>query len=331
MKENIIIHPYEAKYRQEWEDFVESSNNGTMFHLQQFLDYHTPGRFEFFNLMFRKGNKLIAVLPGGLKQDGTVYWSPVGASYGSIVTQDISFELSLEIVDAFMDYCRNNGIKEAYLIPPPIVYTKNYSQHIEYAMLFRKFDFELHYISHAIDLKHGDNFLEHFDKTARKTCRKILREGKIRIEESEDYETFNDILLSNKARHDVKPTHSLEDMLVIKNTMPDKVRLNIVYYEDKPIAGSWLFLANSKVVLCFYNMLYYEYEHLKPVYLIMYETVRWAIENGYEWVDIGVSQDTKALDPMTPSINLINFKERFDARGILRSTYHYDFTKENNQ
>jgi lipid II:glycine glycyltransferase (peptidoglycan interpeptide bridge formation enzyme) len=78
-------------------------------------------------------------------------------------------------------------------------------------------------------------------------------------------------------------------------------------------------------------MLYYEYEHLKPVYLIMYETVRWAIENGYEWVDIGVSQDTKALDPMTPSINLINFKERFDARGILRSTYHYDFTKENNQ
>ncbi len=328
MKDKITIHPYEPQFREEWESFVESSNNGTMFHLQKFLDYHPEGKFRFDCLMFRRGEKLVAVLPGGLKENGTIYWSPVGASYGSIVTQDISFEESLEIVDSFMEYCRANGIKEAYLIPPPIVYTKNYSQHLEYAMLYRKFDFELHYISHAIDLKHGEDFLQYFDKTARKTCRKILREGKIRIEESEDYETFNKILLSNKAKHDVKPTHSLEDMLVIKNLMPDKVRLYLVYYEDKPIAGSWLFLTNSKVVLCFYNMLYYEYEHLKPVYLIMYETVRWSIENGYEWVDIGVSQDTKAEDPMTPSINLINFKERFDSRGILRSTYHFDFTKE---
>jgi len=57
----------------------------------------------------------------------------------------------------------------------------------------------------------------------------------------------------------------------------------------------------------------------------MYETVRWAVENGYQWVDIGVSQDTKAEDPMTPSLNLIYFKERFNARGILRSTFHYKF------
>jgi hypothetical protein len=27
---------------------------------------------------------------------------------------------------------------------------------------------------------------------------------------------------------------------------------------------------------------------------------------------------------MTPSLGLITFKERFDARGILRSTYHLD-------
>ncbi|NCO46191.1 MAG: GNAT family N-acetyltransferase, partial [Vibrio sp.] len=88
---------------------------------------------------------------------------------------------------------------------------------------------------------------------------------------------------------------------------------------------SWLFLTNKNVVLCFYNMLLYEYEHLKPVDLIMYETVRWAMENGFSWVDIGVSQDTKAEDPMTPSLGLIDFKERFDSSGILRSTYHYKF------
>ncbi len=322
---SILIKEYTPDKRELWDNFVDLSNNGTMFHKIRFLDYHPQGRFQFYNLMFYKDTELIALLPGGLKENGKVFWSPVGASYGSFVTGDISFSLALEIVDSFMDYCREKGIKEAFLIPPPLVYSINTSQHLEYAMLYRKFDFELHYISHAIDLKFGNDFLSHFDKTARKTLHKILRENKIRIEESEDYETFNRILLANKAKHNAKPTHSLEDMLRLKELLPENLRLYLVYYGDEPIAGSLLFLTNKKVVLCFYNMLLYEYEHLKPVYLIMYETVRWAVENGYEWVDIGVSQDTQADDPMTPSLNLIYFKERFNARGILRSTFHYKF------
>lgn len=322
----IVIKEYDPSQRDIWDKFVDSSNNGTMFHKIRFLNYHPEGRFHFYNFMFYKGDELIAILPGGLKENGTVFWSPVGASYGSFVAKDIPFALALQIVDAFMDYCPKVGIKESFLIPPPLVYSLNISQHFEYAMLYRKFDFDLHYISHAIDLKHGNDFLKYFDKTARKTIHKILREKKIRIEESNDYVTFNKILIANKAKHNAKPTHSLEDMLRLKELLPNNLRLYLVYYGDIPIAGSLLFLTNTKVVLCFYNMLLYEYEHLKPVYLIMYETIRWAVENGYQWVDIGVSQDTKAEDPMTPSLNLIYFKERFNARGILRSTFHYKFS-----
>ncbi len=321
----ITIAEYKAENREEWDAFVESSNNGTMFHKQQFLDYHRKDKFNFYHLLFYQNNKLIAVLPGGLSNEGKTFWSPVGASYGSIVTEDIRFEISLQIVDSFMEFSREKGFRDVFLIPAPLVYSHNYNQHIEYAMLYRKFDFELHYISHVIDLKRGDNFLQFFDKTARKTVRKILRENDITIKESDDYAAFNEILIENKARHNVTPTHSLEDMLKLQNLMPENIRLNMVYHKGKPIAGSWLFFPNSKVVLCFYNMLKYEYEHLKPIYLIMHETIREATEEGYEWVDIGVSQDTSAEDPMTPSLGLIHFKERFDSRGILRSTYHYHF------
>ncbi|MCX6155432.1 MAG: GNAT family N-acetyltransferase [Candidatus Kapabacteria bacterium] len=323
---NIEIHPYEPCYRKEWEQFVRNSDNGTMFQLQAFLDYHNQGKFNFHHFMFRKDNQLVALLPGGFsKQNSKQFWSPVGASYGSFVADDIPFELSLEIVDSFMEYCPKNNIDEVFLIPPPIIYSRNIAQHFEYAMLYRKFDFEYHYISHAIELRHGADFLKHFDKTSRKSLHKILREGKLEIRESKDYATFNEILIENKARHNVKPTHSLEDMIRIAELLPENVRLNLVYYEGKAIAGSWLFFCNNQVVLCFYNMMKFEYEHLRPIYLIMYETVRRGIEEGYRWVDIGVSQDTSADDPMTPSINLINFKERFDSRGILRSTYHFKF------
>ena len=321
MNRPITVQPYTPDHRDAWDAFVLKSNNGTMFHQQQFLDYHPEGTWNFHHLMFFEDAKLVAVLPGGLNAKGE-FWSPMGASYGSIVTGDISFEKSLEIVDAFIAYGKGLGWTDAYLIPAPIVYTRNYSQHHEYALLFRKADFELHYISHAIDLKHGADFLKHFDQTARKTVRKIRREGEITIRESDDYETFHRILVENKQRHDTKPTHSLRDLYRLRELMPEKLRLNMVYNGETPIAGSLLFLPNPKVVLCFYNMLLYEYEHDKPIYLVMYETVRWAVEQGYEWVDIGVSQDTKAEDPMTPSLGLIQFKERFDARGILRSTFH---------
>ena len=324
MNKEISVIQYDPSYKNRWEAFVDDSNNGTIFHKLQFLDYHTPDKFNFHHLIFMQNDNIVGVLPGGLTNGGEIFWSPVGASYGSIVTKDLHFHTCLDIVDSFMDYCKKMNFKDAYLIPPPLIYSHNYSQNLEYAMLYRKFDFELHYISHSIHLNHT-NFLDYFDKTARKNIRKILRKGDLEIKESQDYESFNKILIENKAKHNVKPTHTLEDMIKLKELLPDDIRLLLVYYKNKPIAGSLLFFCNKKVVLCFYNMLLYEYENLKPVYLIMYETVRKAYEEGYQWVDIGVSQDTSAEDPMTPSLNLIEFKERFDSRGILRSTYHYKF------
>ena len=320
----ITVHQYTEEHRSEWEAFVARCSNATMFHQQAFLDYHPQGRFVFEHLMFREDGRLVAVLPGGFFHGREhAYWSPVGASYGGFCAPDADFALALRVVDAFLETARSKGWKDVYIIPPPIIYSKPMAQHFEYAMLYRKCDFELHYISHAVQLNAADNYLGVFDKTARKTIHKIHREKRIRIEDSNDYETFHRILVANKAKHDAKPTHSLQELLRLRELMPDSLRLMMVYEDQTPIAGSLLFFANAQVVLCFYNMLLYEYEHLKPVYLIMDETVRRAKEEGYDWVDIGVSQDTKSDNPMTPSLGLIEFKERFYSRGILRSTYHF--------
>jgi hypothetical protein len=271
------------------------------------------------------GDRLVGVMPGGLLEVGRVLWSPVGASYGGIVTEDIPFALALEIVDALLEYGRRFGLRELYLIPAPFIYSRNYSQNLEYALLYRRFGFEYHYISHAIHLKHGTDPFSYFGAKTRSKLRKLLRAQLLQIRESQDYDTFYEILVRNKARHGATPTHSLQDLHRLRELVPEHLRLLMVYYGETAIAGSLLFLCNPKVVLCFYNMMLYEYSHLRPVYLLMYEIVRWAAEHGYEWVDIGVSQDTRSPDPMTPSLSLIHFKERFGSRGILRSTFYYRF------
>ena len=147
-----------------------------------------------------------------------------------------------------------------------------------------------------------------------------MKDFNLRVEINERYDEFYPILIENKSRHNVKPTHSYEDLLKLKELMPERLKLYMVYLKDKPIGGSLMFYPNKNVALCFYNMLLYDYAEYKPIQRVMYDVVKDSTKNGYGYVDIGVSQDTKAANPMTPSMNLIEFKEKFDAKTIMRNT-----------
>ena len=314
------IIEYSEKYRDAWDEFVLNSNNGTMFHLQKFFDYHKPGRFNFNHLLFIENDRIEALLPGS-KING-LFESPVGASYGSIVTKDIKFREAMKIVSTLKEYGKENGIEEFLLTPPPIVYEEKQNQNLDFAMLWQGFKFDLHYISSAIKLEPNEEILPRFQSTVRRNIRKSLKNKDIRVEINERYDEFYPILIDNKSRHDVKPTHSYEDLLRLNELMPENLKLFMVYYKDKPIAGSLMFFCNKQVALCFYNMLFYDYAEFKPIHRVMYEVVKYSTEHGYKYVDIGVSQDTKAENPMTPSMSLIDFKEKFDAKTVMRNTFH---------
>ena len=324
----IRIEEYTDKKINEWDNFVYSSNNGTIFHTQRFLNYHFNGKFNFVSYMFYIGEELVSVLPGGYTFNET-YWSPLGASYGSLVVKDITYSVSLQIVDALLDFFHKKGVKDIYLIPPPLIYSDVYNQHIEYSMLYRKFGFEYHYISHAIDLTNPLSI--NYNKKTRYKIRAAKNNPLLSIHEVDNFDAYYPILLENKRKHNALPTHSLEDLVKLKELFPDNIHQFNVYHNDTNsndstvIAGATMFACNKKVTLCFYNMLNYDYEKLYPAYLTIDYVINWAREQGFSWFDFGVSQDTTSVNPMTPSLPLIYFKEFFNSRGIFRSTYHYSF------
>jgi len=313
------IIPYTEDWKDKWDEFVLKSNNGTMFHMQQFFAYHKPGKFEFNHLMFVEDGQLAAILPGA--RIGDTFESPIGASYGSIVTPDLKFDKAMELVSTLLDYAKKEGITEVELTSAPRVYEKWQNENLDFALLWQGFSYKLHYISSAIKLDSGQEIMPRFQATIRRNIRKSFKEG-VRVEVNEKYDEFYPILLDNKSRHNVKPTHSLEDLYKLNELLPEALKLFMVYHEDKPIGGSLMFYPNETVALCFYNMLLYDYEKYKPIQRVMYEVVKDATESGYKYVDIGVSQDTSAEDPMTPSMSLIEFKEKFDAKTVMRNTFH---------
>ncbi|MBK7103873.1 MAG: GNAT family N-acetyltransferase [Ignavibacteriae bacterium] len=314
------IIEYTPEWKDKWDEFVLKSSNGTMFHMQKFFDYHTPGKFKFNHLIFLDKNKIAAVLPGSLINNSH-FESPIGASYGSIVIPDITFKETMEIVSALLEYSKKNGINELTLTAAPMIYETFPNHNLDFAMLWQGFKFQLHYISSAIKLNPNIEIISRFTQTTRRNIRHSIKEG-VRVEVNERYDEFYPILIENKSRHNVKPTHSYEDLLKLKQLMPDRLKLFMVYLDEEPIAGSLMFYANKNVAICFYNMLRYEYAEYKPIQRVMFEVVKDATERDYNYVDIGVSQDTSAENPMTPSMNLIDFKEKFDAKSIMRNTLH---------
>ncbi|MBN8574863.1 MAG: GNAT family N-acetyltransferase, partial [Candidatus Kapabacteria bacterium] len=91
------IHPFLSSSisEKEWDTFVESSNNGTIFHTRRFLSYHPQGRFHDSSLVIEKNDKLFAVFPAVIieRNGKRILSSHSGASYGGFVhTDDLNFK-----------------------------------------------------------------------------------------------------------------------------------------------------------------------------------------------------------------------------------------------
>ena len=60
---SITIRKYKQSDKNEWDDFIHSSSNGTIFHMQSFLSYHIDRQFKDHSLIFEKRGTIIAVFP----------------------------------------------------------------------------------------------------------------------------------------------------------------------------------------------------------------------------------------------------------------------------
>ena len=66
----IEILKYQNNLQAEWDQFIDTSDNGTIFQKQKFLSYHVSRKFENHSLIFKKKGKIIAVFPAAIKQEG---------------------------------------------------------------------------------------------------------------------------------------------------------------------------------------------------------------------------------------------------------------------
>jgi hypothetical protein len=315
---------YEKKYLDDWEEFVDSSNNGTIFHTRRFLSYHPAGRFKDNSLIFKDKNKITAVMTAAnvRRDDRVTLISHQGASYGGFVYKDsLSIRQAFELTETLIDYSINHGFQKIVITHSPFIYQKRYNNYIDFAFIKNGFQYLKREVSSVVSLAGvaEDDVLSLFKSEARTAVRKSEKMGVV-IRESEDFGDYYKILKKNLAmRHNVNPAHTLKEIVKLKKLFPDKIQLVGAFVKNKMIAGVINFFCNQKVVLVFYisnNMVYQQY---RAVNYLFYTIIKDAVRRGLSYLDFGLFTVN-----MDPNWGLGKFKENFGARGILRDTFYLD-------
>ena len=324
---SIILRPFTAADSEPWDSFVLQSNNGTLFHLRRFLGYHIDRSFDDHSLIAEKKGKILAIFPAALVHENekkTLHSHP-GATFGGWVYNVLSYIDSTALTELLIAHCKSINIDTIFIIPTPQSYYRYKCETLSYTMQWQGFEIEEKYISSIIDLNQYTYIKDFLHRRKRRYIKTIELNTHIRTEWCPDFDGFYPILLENKKRHGSRPTHSQAELTELYKLMPDRFYLFMMYYNNTPIGGTLNFIGNSRVGIIFYNMVNYEFKHLHPATYQIYKTIEWGKKQGLDYLDFGVSQLPKAPDPLTPSPDLIRFKEQFSASGMTRVVLKKDF------
>ena len=309
------IQIYKAEFYSTWNNFVAHAKNATFLFHRDFMEYHQD-RFEDYSLLiFDEKNYLKAILPAN-KVENKLY-SHQGLTYGGLVlNQKTRIQEVIEIVHSVLKFLNENGVSSLQMKQLPTIYHESPSDEMEYlsfilnAKLIRRdslsvinleTDFEFSN-SRAEGIKRGTDF-------------------GLEFREEQDFTSFwNQILIPNLAqKHQAKPVHSLEEIMLLKSKFPNNIRQFNVYKEGKIIAGTTVFesdfVAHSQYISADESK-----NTTGSLDFLHNRLITYTFRNK-KYFDFGISNENQGQN-----INkgLLFWKEGFGARTIVQNFYEIE-------
>ena len=320
----LTITKYNDILFDEWEKFISDSNNGTIFQKQAFLKYHINRKFVDGSLVIKNKSTIVAVVPAAIKKN--ILYSHPGSSYGGIVlSHSLDFKMIHDILKVIDEYCIAQKYKALFLINSPSIYQKKSDQSLDYLLQWNGFKQTELYISHAVDMSKTSDILSLLTKRKRRYINNNQELNSLTFEEEAYLDEFYDILIASKKKYNTTPTHSLDELIKLKDMFPQQIKLLVTRNENKIIGGSLIFFTNDNVALVFYNTILEQYRESQIAMLQLYKCMEIAKKHNFQWIDFGVSHTPEQENPLTPKFSLIHFKEQFNAKGVLRIAYQKEY------
>lgn len=306
----FTICNYTPSRKNEWDDFVERSKNGTFLLKRDYMDYHAD-RFADHSLMVYRQGRLYALLPGCVA--GDTFHSHAGLTYGGLITDSKATVAGiLDVVRMICRRLKDEGISTFRYKAIPHIYHRLPAEEDLYALFRMGASLEARGVSSVIERSRRIKF-----RDIRKSgIRKARREG-LTVAESFDFAPFWDILSRNlEERHGVRPVHSLEEITRLANLFPSDIHLFTVGHPSSPRAGCVVYLTPT--------VAHIQYIAADPAGKengaldLLFDTLINDIYKDVEYIDFGISTEDGGH---ILNDNLIYQKEGFGGRAVVYDIY----------
>jgi hypothetical protein len=308
------VRLYQPKDFDVWNTFISSAKNATFLFHRNFMEYHSD-RFQDYSLLVLDGEKVVAVLPANKVKN--VIYSHQGLTYGGLVL-DNKAKLSsvLSIFKSVLQFLNENSIERMIVKTIPNFYLDYFSDELEYCLFIVQAKLNRRDSLSVIDLT-KPYFIS---KTRKESIRRGLKNNLI-IKEELNFELFwKEILIPNlNKKHQVKPVHSVEEIVKLQLSFPNNIRHFNVYDNEKIVAGTTVFYTD-KVAHPQYISGNSDKNELGSLdYLYHYLLTEVFKDKNY--FDFGISNEEQGT-----KINegLLFWKESFGAKTVVQNFYEVE-------
>lgn len=303
------IRIYKSEYKNDWDNFVRQSKNGTFLHYRDFIEYHGK-RFNDHSLMFYINEILVAIMPGHITDK--IYYSHRGLTYGGLIMSERTAATDiLKILEYLTVTLRHQGIKKIVYKAIPHIYHRLPSEEDLYALFRHNAVISERNISSTILLSDQIKY-----SNSRRNGLKKAGKSELKVEKSEDLSRFWEILNSNlKEKYNKVPVHSLAEISYLKDKFPDNIRLYVATKNDNMLGGCLVF-ETEKVVHAQYTAATKEGKSKGAIDIIIDQII--AAYSHKAYFDYGTSTENGG---QYLNESLIYQKEGFGARGTVYDIY----------
>lgn len=334
----MTIIPYSINRRDIWDDFIDSSKNGTFLLKRSFMDYHSD-RFFDCSLIIYAGispddefketrlttRDLVAVFPANWDEKSLTVYSHQGLTYGGLVvlpdvTQKEVMDMMQAVVLYYYDYMQ---ARRLVYKPIPYIYSRIPSGEDLYALFRAGAQLSRRLVSTVVVMRNPLKM-----RTLRiRQSRKALEHGFYidRMAEGDEatlteyWTLLEEVLMKH---HNSRPTHTLKEIRILMNCFPKNIKLYLVKRDRTIVAGTIIF----------------EWRHVAHVQYIasgdegrefgaldlLFRHLVCERYKQFEYVDFGTSNEDggRYLNE-----GLIFQKEGFGGRAVCYDTYDIDVSK----
>ncbi|NND25327.1 MAG: GNAT family N-acetyltransferase [Flavobacteriaceae bacterium] len=312
------VKSYQSTHKELWNDFVNKAKNATFLFQRDFMDYHKD-RFQDASVLVFKKDELIAVFPANAQKDQII--SHQGLSYGGLVLKSkVYFSDVLLVFQAILEFYHSEGIQSMTIKTLPRIYNRMPSDEIDYLL----FKLEASLVRRDVTSVIGNDTSSLGRSSNRERGLKKALKNNLELRESQGFEEFwNSILIPNlKQKHKTSPTHSLDEITLLKEKFPNHIRQFNAYKNDRLVAGVTIF-ETEQVAHAQYISAGEDKQELGSLDFVFDKLIN-DIFRDKPYFDFGISNENNGQH-----INegLLKWKEDFGARTVVHD--HYQFSTEN--